>query len=194
MSVRNVLGIDLSGLRKSGRPLHILLYCLSYAVMYGVVFPFLSYIWFWVLATMLAFLYNNKEPQELLLIGMAVLTAVRVTAYYNEDLSRDISKILPYGLLGIFLVNLGEFDLQASIVLLNGFAAEEDLALYYWLYISAQELVLRVSQPCISGLYNYLKTMVSDCANRVVKRLQADSPAILEESLETTDDKTADEK
>ena len=131
MSVRNVLGIDLSGLRKSGRPLHILLYCLSYAVMYGVVFPFLSYIWFWVLATMLAFLYNNKEPQELLLIGMAVLTAVRVTAYYNEDLSRDISKILPYGLLGIFLVNLGEFDLQASIVLLNGFAAEEDLALYY---------------------------------------------------------------
>ncbi len=203
MSVRNALGIDLSGLRKPGRPLHVLLYCLAYLAMYGLVFPFLAYIWFWVLVAMLTFLYNTKEPQELLLIGMAVLTAVRVTAYYNEDLSRDISKILPYGLLGIFLVNLGRFDLQASVFLLERVAAEEDIAFYYWVYISSQELVLRVSQPCVSVLYNYLKATVSNQARRVINRSQTNSveiPAasedgsvLAEEVLEATADAPADE-
>ena len=204
MSVRNALGIDLSGLRRSGRPLFILLYCVAYVAMYGLVFPFLAYVWFWVLVAMLTFLYNTKEPQELLLIGMAVLTAVRVTAYYNEDLSRDISKILPYGLLGIFLVNLGRFDLWASLSLLERVGAEEDIAFYYWVYISGQELVLRISQPCVSAVYNYLKATVSNQARRVVNRSRADSgevadspgdgPAIAAEAVEATTDGPLDEQ
>lgn len=204
MSVRNALGIDLSGLRKSGRPLYILLYCLAYLAMYGLVFPFLAYVWFWVLVAMLTFLYNTKEPQELLLISMAVLTAVRVTAYYNEDLSRDISKILPYGLLGIFLVNLGRFDLWASLSLVERVGAEGDIAFYYWVYISGQELVLRISQPCVSAVYNYFKTMVSNQAMWVVNRSRADSgevadssedsPAIVAEALEAAADGWPDEE
>ena len=204
MSVRNALGIDLSGLRRSERPLFILLYCLAYLALYGLVFPLLAYVWFWVLVVMLAFLYNTKEPQELLLIGMAVLTAVRVTAYYNEDLSKDISKILPYGLLGIFLVNLGRFDLQESVSLLDCVAAEEDIAFYYWVYISSQELVLRISQPCVSAVYNYLKATVGNQARRVVNRLRADSGEVADstedssvlaaEALEAAADGPADEE
>ena len=181
MSVRNVLGIDLSPLRRSGRPWLIALYFVSYAVMYGVVFPFLSYIWFWILVAMLTFLYNSKEPQELLLIGMAVLTAVRVTAYYNEDLSRDISKILPYGLLGIFLVNWGQFDLFASLDLLERTGAEKDIAFYYWVYISSQELFLRVTQPGVSAVYRFLKNLVVGQWRRIADRVQTAREELVEE-------------
>jgi len=158
MSVQNALGIDLSGLRKSGRPLHLFFYGLSYLTLYGVVFPMLAYVWFWVLVVLLAFLYNTMQPNELLLISMAVLTAVRVTAYYNADLSKYIAKILPYGLLGIFLVNLGDFDYQNSISLLQRAATEEQTAFYYWVYVSCQELVLRVTQPSLQAVYNFFKT------------------------------------
>ena len=180
MSIRNVLGIDLSPLRRSGRPWLIFLYCVSYMVMYGAVFPFLSYIWFWVLVAMLTFLYNSKEPQELLLIGMAVLTAVRVTAYYNEDLSRDISKILPYGLLGIFLVNWGQFDLFASLDLLERTGAEEDIAFYYWVYISSQELILRVTQPGVSAVYRFSKNLLVSQWRRIADLVQATREELIE--------------
>ena len=169
MSVRNVLGIDCSGLRTSTRPLHVLRYCLAYLALYGALFPFLAYLWFSILAIMLAFLYNDKGAQELLLISMAVVTAVRVTAYYNADVARDIAKILPYGLLGIFLVNLGGFDFQKSIDLLDRLLAEEDRAFYYWVYISGQELFLRVTQPAVSGVYGFLKAR----AGRLAERLRA---------------------
>ena len=160
MSVQNVLGIDLSGVKKSTRPLHILRYGLAYVGLYGAIFPLLAYVWFCILTVMLAFLYNDKEPRDLLLISMAVLTAVRITAYYNRDLSRDIAKILPYGLLGIFLVNFAEFDFQRSIDLLDGFGAEQEMAFWYWVYISGQELVLRVTQPVVSNAYGFLKSKV----------------------------------
>ena len=104
---------------------------------------------------------------------MAVLTAVRVTAYYNEDLSKDISKILPYGLLGIFLVNWGQFDLFASLDLLRRTGAEEDIAFYYWIYVSSQELVLRVTHPGVSAAYRFLKNLVVSPWRRIGDRVQA---------------------
>ena len=172
MSVRNALGIDLSGLRKSGRPLFIFLYGVAYVALYGLVFPLLAYVWFCVLVTLLAFLHNTKGPEDLLLIGMAVLTSVRVTAYYNEDLSKDIAKILPYGLLGIFLVNLGQFDYERSVGLLERTVSEEDTAFYYWVYISGQELVLRVTQPSVIWLYHSGKAWVSERVMRMVRRMR----------------------
>jgi len=170
MSLHNVLGIDLSGLRKRGGLLFWCLYLLAYVALYGAVFPFVAYLWFCVLVVLLAFLYNTKGPDELLLIAMAVLTAVRVTAYYDESLSRDIAKILPYGLLGIFLVNLGQFDYRESIELVKAAAAEREQAFYYWLFIAGQELALRVTQPAIIGVYGWLKGKASVQAGRVVAR------------------------
>lgn len=173
MTIRNALGIDLSGIRRSSIRLRyrIPLYALAYTALYGIAFPSLAYVWFAVLTVILAFLYSDRRADELMLISMAVVTAVRVTAYYNNDLSRDIAKILPYGLLGIFLVNLGGFDYQASIALLDSMAAEEDQAFYYWIYISVQELVLRITQPTISYLYGLIKEKVSS----QVRKLSDDS-------------------
>ncbi len=173
MSKRNVLGIDWSGLRTSGQPLHLLLFGLAYLATYGLLFPFLAYVWFWLLAGMLAFLYNSKEAQELLMVAMAVLTAVRVTAYYNEELSRDISKILPYGLLGVFLINSGQYDLQASLDLLESMGGEEDSAFYFWVYISAQELALRITQPFLSASYDFLWARINNVGKRVMNRIRA---------------------
>ena len=49
----------------------------------------------------------SKEPAQLILISISVVTAVRVTAYIDEDLSRDIARILPFALLGLFIASFG---------------------------------------------------------------------------------------
>ena len=163
MARRDHFLVTVPGLRRPRRPLLIPLYYLLYVVRYGLFLPVFVYLWFWVLVGVLAFLYNTKEPEELLLMAMAVLTTIRVTSYYNEDLSRDIAKILPYGLLGIFLVNLGRIDFEASLSLLErfgpkGYDAVYYKAFYYWVYVVSQELVLRVSYSPIMAANSWIKT------------------------------------
>ena len=68
-----------------------------YVFRYGIIFPVVANLWFGTLT----FMYNTKEPAQLILISMSVVTAVRVTAYFSEDLSRDLARILPFALLGI---------------------------------------------------------------------------------------------
>lgn len=178
MSVRNVLGIDLSGLRRrarEGRNWFWLLYGVGYVVSYGVVFPTLAYVWFTILVILLGFMYNDKEPGDLLFISVSILAAVRVTAYHSPDLARDIAKILPFGLLGVFLVNLGDFDYGKSIDLLTEAGKQERVAAWYWAYISIQELVLRATQSSITGLYGVTSTKVKEQSRRVIDRWRGGS-------------------
>ena len=135
-------------------------YYLIYIARYLFVFPLLVYVWFLLLVMMVALLHSDKEPDELLLITMAVLTAVRVTSYYNEGLSGDIAKILPYGLMGVFLVSFGSFDLDAYIDLLNRIRLESHIAFYYLVFIVIQELVLRITETPVMAGYGYAKRLI----------------------------------
>jgi len=165
MSRRVVFVAAFSQLRSSEKLRRRVSYYLIYAARYLLVFPILVYVWFWLLVMMVALLYSSKEPDELLLIAMAVLTAIRVTSYYNESLSADIAKILPYGLLGIFLVSFGNFDLDAYVGLLSSIRSESHSAFYYWVFIVAQELVLRVTEPPLKAGFEHAKRLADRFRN-----------------------------
>ena len=177
MSKSDFFLIDVSPLRKSGRLLRILLFCVIYLFRYTLLLPMVTYLWFWILVAIVAFLYNSREPREVLLMAMAVLTAVRVTSYYNEDLARDISKILPYGLLGIFLVNLGQINLETSFALMGRIGSEMANAFYYWAYVTCQELILRISYPYVRGINGFIVTTVDAQRKRLVDRGRKETPS-----------------
>ena len=158
MSRRNVFNLDFSKYEESrhpflGRTLHLIFYVAKYLL----IFPLFAFFWFGVLVVMVALLSRTKEVEDLLLIAMAVLTSVRVTSYYTEELSRDIAKMLPFALLGIFLIDLRYFDLSASTELLNRVGDEWESIFYYWVFVVLLELVLRVTEPYIKALYNSIK-------------------------------------
>ena len=74
---------------------------------YGVIFPVVAYGWFGTPTVMVAFMYNTKEPAQLILISMSVVTAVWGTAYFSQDPSKDTARVLPFTLLGLFIANFG---------------------------------------------------------------------------------------
>ena len=76
---------------------------------------------------------------------------------YTEDLSRDIAKMLPFALLGIFLIDLRYFDLNTSAELLNRVGDEWKSIFYYWVFVVLLELVLRITEPYFKALYNSIK-------------------------------------
>lgn len=152
MSRRDVFRFRYDILRKAtahSLARRLLLLAGIYVWHYVLIFPLVAYLWFLVLILIVASLYSSLTPASLIVISMSVLTAVRVTAYFNEDLSRDISRILPFALLGVFLSQLNSFEINATIALLEGTTQEWERGFYYWLFVIIQETVLRFVSPSI---------------------------------------------
>ena len=76
---------------------------------------------------------------------MATVSAIRATAYYNEDLSRDLAKILPFAVMAVFLIDASFFSLSDSLDTLNEASDYNEHILYYLMFLIALEFVLRAA-------------------------------------------------
>jgi hypothetical protein len=82
-----------------------------------------------------------------------VLSPIRITAYYNEDLSRDLAKMLPFALLGVYVVDLSYFSFPASLdALLRAFNQWESIT-YYLMFVVGLEFILRISSPVVVTVF-----------------------------------------
>ena len=175
MSRKDIFGLDFSRFEERTHPLlRKTLHLFFYIAKYLLIFPLFAFFWFGVLVVMVAFLSKTKEVEDLLLISMAVLTSVRVTSYYTEELSRDIAKMLPFALLGIFLIDLRYFDLSTSTELLSRAGAEWKSIFYYWVFVVALELILRVTEPYFKALYNSFKLLFTGKPKRRSSKVSTD--------------------
>jgi hypothetical protein len=83
-----------------------------FVLQYIVVVPVLITFWTLVLAIILTLLSPEADHSRNALIATSVVGAVRILSYWTEDLSRDVAKMLPFGVLGVFLV--GDAQVQIS--------------------------------------------------------------------------------
>ncbi len=146
VAARDMFKLDIS--RYEGRShgpgrsvLHIVLYVFKYLVL----FPVFAFFWFAVLTLILAFLSKEQDFSDTLLIALATVAAIRVTSYFKEDLSRDLAKILPFAVLGIFLVDASFFDVTDSLENLKVAGDFSESILYYLLFLIGLEFVLRLA-------------------------------------------------
>ena len=72
---------------------------------YFFIFPFVAFVFFIGLSLMMLFITRNYSLNSVLSTSFAVVLAIRITAYYSEDLAKDVAKMLPFVLLGTFLVD-----------------------------------------------------------------------------------------
>jgi len=72
---------------------------------YILFFPLYSFIWFIGLSFFLFLLTENIPLDTILFISISVVSGTRILAYYQEDLARDLAKMLPFALLAIFLTD-----------------------------------------------------------------------------------------
>lgn len=77
-----------------------------------VIFPILVFLWFGLFSLFMFFLAKDLTVATVLLVSMALVATIRITSYYNEDLSKDIGKLIPFALLAIFLVAPGFFSIE----------------------------------------------------------------------------------
>ena len=144
VAARDMFGLDLSkNDQMRDAVAWDLIFLVWYLVRYVVLFPAFAFFWFAVLTLILVFLSEDRELHQILLIAMATVSAIRVSAYYNEELSRDLAKILPFAVLGVFIINTSFFDIHSSLDTLAELNTQLDTIVYYLVYLVALEFALR---------------------------------------------------
>lgn len=118
---------------------------LLYIIEYVLLFPIFSFFWFGVLSLLFILLSKKQEIQYIMLISMTLVAVIRITAYYNEELSKDLAKMLPFALLGVFLIDMSYFSFSSSITILKSIPSVWKVIFYYLLAVIALEFILRAT-------------------------------------------------
>ncbi|NTV24148.1 MAG: hypothetical protein HGA85_07325, partial [Nanoarchaeota archaeon] len=109
-----------------------------------VVFPLITFVWFLVIAGFMLFIAKSRDTAQILLMSMVVIAVSRMTAYYNEDLSKDVAKLIPLTLLALFIVDPAYFSLDATLAKFAAMPSSIHLVLQYLIFIVLLELILKM--------------------------------------------------
>jgi hypothetical protein len=118
-------------------------YLLLYIVEYILLFPIFVSVWFAVFSILLLLL-SRQDISIILLISMAIVTTVRACSYYNEDLSKDLAKMLPFALLGVMLIDINFFSAESLLLGIYKVPSLFDTILYYLIFTIFIEFILRL--------------------------------------------------
>jgi hypothetical protein len=116
---------------------------LGYVLEYIFLFPIVAFIWFFVIATILSMISQVLTVGDVFMISMAVIMTIRITAYYSEELSRDIAKLLPFALLAIFLLDISTISITTPLELFIKLSLISKTLAYYFMFLVVVEFIFR---------------------------------------------------
>jgi len=110
---------------------------------YTFLFPFIAMLFFIGFSLILIFLTNTIDIAQVLYTAFVLVLAIRITAYYTEELSKDVAKMLPFAILGIFLVDSSYFSIESVTERINTLPDYINLIIQFLLLIILTEWVFR---------------------------------------------------
>ena len=154
VAARDMFAVDWSRYEESRyRWVRRALGVVMYVAKYLILFPAFAAFWFAVLTLILTFLSRDRLFTDILLIALATVSAIRVTAYYDEDLSRDLAKILPFAVLAIFLIDASFFEIAQSLSVLERANENRETILYYLVFLVGLEFSMRLVRAVLRVVF-----------------------------------------
>ena len=86
---------------------------------------------------------QGKSVENMLLVSAAIIAVIRMISYYNENLSKEVAKLLPLNLLAILLVTPGFFSIEKSIESFSQITVFGKEIMAYFIFILVLEVILR---------------------------------------------------
>lgn len=147
MARRDIITANLSRQKQAG---YRFIGTIYYVIRHILFFPILIICWTAVLVVILSLLGKDQQPENVLLVSVALISTIRTTAYISEDLSKDLAKMLPFAILGLYLVNKSYLSLSVTSGILDEIPEYWEIIVYYIVFVVALELVLRILYGIVS--------------------------------------------
>lgn len=141
---KNIISLNLQKYNRTEHPVMAkTLAATFYTLEYIIFLPFMVMIWFSMFTIFLIFLTDGLELNTILIISAVIIAGTRMAAYYKEDLSKDIAKLLPFTLLGAALTQVNNFSSEKVLSQFFAIPAMMSHIASYLFFIFVIELVLR---------------------------------------------------
>ena len=145
MAKRDVLKLNLKRYNKYKFSFFIKFFAvLFYLIEFMIVGPIVIFLWFSGLSIITIVFAKELTVGTVMMICAALIAAIRITAYFSEDLSKDLAKLIPLALLGSILVTPGVFEIGTLVERFLEIPSFFNKAVYYLLFIFILEAVLRI--------------------------------------------------
>ena len=117
--------------------------------LYVLLFPLVSFGFFLLIAGALFFLTDfsgasKLPPDTILTIAMGTVLAIRVCAYFSENAAEELAKVMPLGLLGVFLVTNQIESVNEAFANLGKLFDHLDLIGIFFAIVVVVEFLLRI--------------------------------------------------
>jgi len=112
---------------------------------YFLLFPFVAMLFFIGFSLIFIFLTDSYEILDVLYVAFAIIVAIRITSYYTEDLSKDVAKMLPFAILGIFLIDSSYFSMETVSERINQLPENINAIIQFLILIILVEWILRIA-------------------------------------------------
>ena len=117
-----------------------------------ILYPVFVFFWFCVMAGFLFVFGRNQSTESIMPVAMGVVGAIRVCSYYNEALATDLSKILPFALLGILIIDNSLLRIVDSAEGVKEAALLWETLVHYLAAVVVIEFILRIA----TGLFGLI--------------------------------------
>lgn len=145
LSQRNLVSLNLRKYNKSVHPvIGKLLAIFLYFIEYIIVLPFLLLVWFAALSIFILLVAQNRTVHSILMITAAMVAAIRILAYYDQEISKDLAKLFPFITFSVFLLSPEVFDLEVILSQATDIPQLFGNILLFLLVIFLIEIILRV--------------------------------------------------
>ncbi len=112
---------------------------------YTCLFPIIAILFFIGFSLIFIFLTDTYDISLILYTAFVLVLAIRITAYYTQDLSKDVAKMLPFAILGIFLVDSSYFSIESVNARINALPDYLNQIIQFILLIIIVEWILRIA-------------------------------------------------
>jgi len=145
ISAKNIFGLDLRQYNKSNDPFTAkLVGGFFYFLEYLIILPFVIFLWFLMFSAFLLVLGQGLDIGTILVISAVIVVIVRLAAYYREDFSKELAKIIPITFLTFAITNLKNLSFQSIILRLQDLPDFLSHVFIYLVFILGIELLLRL--------------------------------------------------
>jgi hypothetical protein len=117
---------------------------ISYILKYGFIFPVYIFVWFLILSIFLLVLSEEFAINNIILTSVVIVSAVRITSYYKEDLASDMAKLIPLALLAILITDPNFFSMEATVARFSQIPNLWSQILQFLIFSIVLEWILRI--------------------------------------------------
>jgi len=115
-----------------------------YILKYLIIFPLYITFWFAVMTLFLVLLGEEMVINQIIIVSIVIISGVRVTSYFKEELATDMAKLLPFALLAVLLINPNFFSFDMFYERVMQSTALLPSILDFFIFAIVLEFILRL--------------------------------------------------